>query len=160
MRIANLKKAVWGLMAFASTLVCVMDCYPLIPAVYGVYCLSSGHTIIFYIGLIIGMGYFISIPSICKYLFIIAVIYFGERLFVRKSSKNGCLTTAVVAACATAVMNLSVTFLGRCGWITSFLRKSSREFFTVELSIDNSIFLVAMRFWETPVLIPNTMVKT
>lgn len=49
MRIANLKKAVWGLMAFASTLVCVMDCYPLIPAVYGVYCLSSGHTIIFYI---------------------------------------------------------------------------------------------------------------
>lgn len=24
MRIANLKKAVWGLMAFASTLVCVM----------------------------------------------------------------------------------------------------------------------------------------
>lgn len=112
MRIANLKKAVWGLMAFASTLVCVMDCYPLIPAVYGVYCLSSGHTIIFYIGLIIGMGYFISIPSICKYLFIIAVIYFGERLFVRKSSKNGCLTTAVVAACATAVMNLSVTFLG------------------------------------------------
>ena len=113
MRIANLKKAVWGLMAFASTLVCVMDCYPLIPAVYGVYCLSSGHTIIFYIGLIIGMGYFISIPSICKYLFIIAVIYFGERLFVRKSSKNGCLTTAVVAACATAVMNLSVTFLGR-----------------------------------------------
>ena len=46
------------------------------------------------------------------------------------------------------------------GWITSFLRKSSREFFTVELSIDNSIFLVAMRFWETPVLIPNTMVKT
>ena len=101
MRSANLKKAVWGLMAFASTLVCVMDCYPLIPAVYGVYCLSSGHTIIFYIGLIIGMGYFISIPSICKYLFIIAVIYFGERLFVRKSSKNGCLTTAVVAACAT-----------------------------------------------------------
>ena len=53
MRSANLKKAVWGLMAFASTLVCVMDCYPLIPAVYGVYCLSSGHTIIFYIGLII-----------------------------------------------------------------------------------------------------------
>ena len=47
MRIANLKKAVWGLMAFASTLVCVMDCYPLIPAVYGVYCLSSGHTITF-----------------------------------------------------------------------------------------------------------------
>ena len=42
----------------------------------------------------------------------------------------------------------------------AFLRKSSREFFTVELSIDNSIFLVAMRFWETPVLIPNTMVKT
>lgn len=100
-------------MAFASTLVCVMDCYPLIPAVYGVYCLSSGHTIIFYIGLIIGMGYFISIPSICKYLFIIAVIYFGERLFVRKSSKNGCLTTAVVAACATAVMNLTVAFIGR-----------------------------------------------
>ena len=44
--------------------------------------------------------------------------------------------------------------------ITSFLRKSSREFFTVELSIDNRIFPVAMRFWETPVHIPNTMVKT
>lgn len=113
MRLANLKKAVWGLMAFASTLVCVMDCYPLIPAVYGVYCLSSEHTIIFYIGLIIGMGYFISIPSICKYLFIIAVICFGVRLFVRKSAKNGCLITAVVAACATAVMNLSVAFLGK-----------------------------------------------
>ena len=113
MRSAKLKKAVWGLMAFASTLVCVMDCYPLIPAVYGVYCLSSEHTIIFYIGLIIGMGYFISIPSICKYLFIIAVICFGVRLFVRKSAKNGCLITAVVAACATAVMNLSVAFLGK-----------------------------------------------
>ena len=113
MRIANLKKAMWGLMAFASTLVCVMDCYPLIPAVYGVYCLSNARTIIFYIGLIIGMGYFISIPSICKYLFIIAVICFGVRLFVRKSNKNGCLTTAVVAACATAVMNLTVAFIGR-----------------------------------------------
>lgn len=113
MRIANLKKAMWGLMAFASTLVCVMDCYPLIPAVYGVYCLSNARTIIFYIGLIIGMGYFISIPSICKYLFIIAVICFGVRLFVRKSNKNGCLTTAVVAACATAVMNLMVAFIGR-----------------------------------------------
>lgn len=113
MRSANLKKAVWGLMAFASTLVCVMDCYPLIPAVYGVYCLSNARTIIFYIGLIIGMGYFISIPSICKYLFIIAVICFGVRLFVRKSAKNGCLITAVVAACATAVMNLSVAFLGK-----------------------------------------------
>ena len=113
MRSANLKKAVWGIMAFASTLVCVMDCYPLIPAVYGVYCLSSEHTIIFYIGLIIGMGYFISISSICKYLFIIAVICFGVRLFVRKSAKNGCLITAVVAAGATAVMNLSVAFLGK-----------------------------------------------
>ena len=113
MRIANLKKAMWGFMAFASTLVCVMDCYPLIPAVYGVYCLSNARTIIFYIGLIIGMGYFISIPSICKYLFIIAVICFGVRLFVRKSNKNGCLTTAVVAACATAVMNLTVAFIGR-----------------------------------------------
>ena len=50
--------------------------------------------------------------------------------------------------------------IGRCGWITSFLRKSSKEFFTVELSIDNRIFPVAMRFWETPVHIPNTMVKT
>ena len=88
MRIANLKKAMWGLMAFASTLVCVIDCYPLIPAVYGVYCLSNARTIIFYIGLIIGMGYFISIPSICKYLFIIAVICFGVRLFVRKSNKR------------------------------------------------------------------------
>ena len=29
----------------------------------------------------IGMGYFISIPSICKYLFIIAVIYFGVNPF-------------------------------------------------------------------------------
>ena len=57
MRSANLKKAVWGLMAFASTLVCVMDCYPLIPAVSGVYCLSSGHTIIFYIGLIISFAF-------------------------------------------------------------------------------------------------------
>ena len=34
----------------------------------------------------------ISIPSICKYLFIIAVIYFGERLFVRKSSNKEILT--------------------------------------------------------------------
>lgn len=32
---------------------------------------------------------------------------------MRKSAKNGCLTTAVVAACATAVMNLSVAFLGK-----------------------------------------------
>ena len=38
----------------------------------------------------------------------------------------------------------------------------SRGCFTVELSMrwQNIIFLVAMRFWETPVLIPNTMVKT
>ena len=32
---------------------------------------------------------------------------------MRKSNKNGCLTTAVVAACATAVMNLTVAFIGR-----------------------------------------------
>ena len=64
------------------------------------------------------------------------------------------------AGLITGVKSQQASRIGRCGWITSFLRKSSREFFTVELSIDNRIFPVAMRFWETPVHIPNTMVKT
>ena len=56
MRIANLKKAVWGLMAFASTLVCVMDCYPLIPAVYRDYCLRSEHKFFYYLFLLIAIA--------------------------------------------------------------------------------------------------------
>ena len=40
-------------------------------------------------------------------------------------------------------------------WIKKDEAKSSRDYFTVELLI-----LVAMRLGETPVHIPNTMVKT
>ena len=52
---------------------------------------------------------------------------------------------------------------GRCGWITSFLRKKKVEAVLL-LSIvglsSNLNLLVAMRLGVTPVPIPNTMVKT
>ena len=88
MRFLNLKKIMWGCLAFVSTVLSVMGYYPLIPAVYGVYCLDSEHTVLFYIGLFAGMGYFISILSMCKYLFIIAVISFVIRLYKWKNEKN------------------------------------------------------------------------
>ena len=88
MQFLNLKKIMWGCLAFVSTVLSVMGYYPLIPAVYGVYCLDSEHTVLFYIGLFAGMGYFISIPSMCKYLFIIAVISFVSRLYKWKNEKN------------------------------------------------------------------------
>ena len=108
MRFVNLKKIMWGCLAFVSTVLSVMGYYPLIPAVYGVYCLDSEHTVLFYIGLFAGMGYFISIPSMCKYLFIIAVISFVIRLYKWKNEKNICLVTSITAAVSTAVMNMSV----------------------------------------------------
>ena len=37
------------------------------------------------------------------------------------------------AGSITGVKSKQGSRIGRCGWITSFLRKSSREFFTVEL---------------------------
>ena len=39
-------------------------------------------------------------------------------------------------------------------------KRTSRSCFTVELSMDNSRFLVPIRPGDTPVPIPNTMVKT
>ena len=51
--------------------------------------------------------------------------------------------------------------IGRGGWITSFLRKKSKGcFYCLVIKKDNRIFLVAMRLGDTPVPIPNTMVKT
>ena len=61
--------------------------------------------------------------------------------------------------------------IGRCGWITSFLRKNKYRdvFYCLVIKfqqhllmhlLNNRIFLVAMRFGDTPVPIPNTMVKT
>ena len=108
MQFLNLKKIMWGCLAFVSTVLSVMGYYPLIPAVYGVYCLDSEHTVLFYIGLFAGMGYFISIPSMCKYLFIIAVISFVSRLYKWKNEKNICLMTSITAAVSTSAMNMSV----------------------------------------------------
>ncbi len=59
--------------------------------------------------------------------------------------------------------------LGRCGWITSFLRiemllsegrRSKVVYCLIMRVIKNSAFLVAMRSGGTPVPIPNTLFKT
>ncbi|WP_455719348.1 SpoIIE family protein phosphatase [Agathobacter sp.] len=113
MRLVSTKKIIWGLAGFASTVLCVMGYYPLVPAVYGAYCISCEHTILFYIGLFTGMGYFISIQSICKYLFIIVVTNFGIRLYTWANRKNSCMAASVAAAVSTTAMNLSVALIGQ-----------------------------------------------
>lgn len=113
MRLVSTKKIIWGLAGFASTVLCVMGYYPLVPAVYAAYCLSGEHTILFYIGLFTGMGYFISIQSIFKYLFIIVVINFGVRLYSWANRKKSSVVAALMAAASTTAMNLSVALVGQ-----------------------------------------------
>ena len=51
--------------------------------------------------------------------------------------------------------------IGSCGWITSVLRKKSKGCHVIKMSRRHQKSLpVVMRLWDTPVPIPNTMVKT
>lgn len=113
MGFVSVKKILWGLAAAGSAMLGIMGCYPLVPAVYGAYCQSSGSTILFYIGLFIGMGYFISLQSIFKYLFIIVVTCFGIKLYSWANHSYSSIAAAVIAAMSTAAMNLSVCLFGQ-----------------------------------------------
>lgn len=115
MGFVNVKKIMWGLAAAGSTMIGIMGYHPLVPAVYAVYCLGAENTFIYYIGLFIGMGYFISVQSIFKYLFIIVVTCFGIKLYSWANRRCSGLAVAVIAAFATTAMNLSVCMFGQAG---------------------------------------------
>ena len=60
----------------------------------------------------------------------------------------------------TGVKSYQGSRIGRCGWITSFLRKVVGVGLLMICQGEKLNILVAMRLWDTPVLIPNTKVKT
>ena len=63
------------------------------------------------------------------------------------------------AGLVTGVKSSQGSRIGRCGWITSFLRKKSKGCCRYQVLKELKSLLVAMRLGETPVPIPNTMVK-
>ena len=63
MGLIKIKNIIAGAAAALASSVGIMDCYPLVPAIFAVYLLWNNKTILFYIGLFTGMGYFMSFQT-------------------------------------------------------------------------------------------------
>lgn len=109
----SIKKFLWGIGAAVSTAIGVLGYYPLIPAVYGAYCNSATGTALFYIGLLIGMRYFLPLQAVFKYLIVIMVSYFGIRLYGWVNKSCSSIVAAIICAVSATVMNLSVSIFGQ-----------------------------------------------
>ena len=104
--------AMIGAAAALASSVGIMDCYPLVPAIFAVYLLWNNKTILFYIGLSTGMGYFMSFQTMTKYLFIIVVSFIGIRFYSWINKRCSGPAAAVITALTTCAMGISAEMTG------------------------------------------------
>ena len=107
MGLIKIKNIIAGAAAALASSVGIMDCYPLVPAIFAVYLLWNNKTILFYIGLFTGMGYFMSFQTMTKYLFIIVVSFIGIRFYSWINKRCSGPAAAVITALTTCAMGIS-----------------------------------------------------
>lgn len=112
MGLIKIKNIIAGAAAALASSVGIMDCYPLVPAIFAVYLLWNNKTILFYIGLFTGMGYFMSFQTMTKYLFIIVVSFIGIRFYSWINKRCSGPAAAVITALTTCAMGISAEMTG------------------------------------------------
>ncbi|MCM1282980.1 MAG: SpoIIE family protein phosphatase [Muribaculaceae bacterium] len=108
-----LGKGVYALLGAMSSLLCVMGCYPLVPAFYAACCLQRRRSVFLYIGMFAGMGLCMPVSAAVKYLFIILVVSVGIRFYLWANRRCSGWMAGMIAGLSVVAMNCSGMALTR-----------------------------------------------
>lgn len=112
----KIKKVFEAVVAFFASAICFIGYYPFVPAVCSIAGVSLGiskeKNNLFYIGMLLGIGYFMPIRTAFKYLFILLAMVAGIKLYIWANKRCSAAVSASIAGVCTAAMNLSAGLMG------------------------------------------------
>lgn len=111
----SVKHVILGGVGFACSLICIMGYYPVIPAYFAVNYLLGEGSLLLYVGLLAGMGYFLPLTSMVKYGFSLVVIAVAIRFYIWANRKCSCMAAGMIAGSIITVMNISGQLLVASG---------------------------------------------
>ena len=103
---------IYGILGALSSMLCVMGCYPLVPAFYAGCCFDQRKNLLLYIGLFAGMGFCMPVGAMVKYLFILLVTGMAIRFYKWANRRCGGWIAGMIAGFVTAAMNCSGVIFG------------------------------------------------
>ena len=106
-------KVLWALAAYVASWIGAWGYYPLIPAIFAVYCTKKEKSALIYAGLIAGIGMNISLITSVKYFCLLPVIYVGTKFYGRIGRTLQGTATGAIAGAAVAVINLAGSLVGK-----------------------------------------------
>lgn len=106
-------KVLWALAAYVASWIGIWGYYPLIPAIFAVYCTKKEKSAYIYAGLIAGIGMNISLITSVKYFCLLPVIYVATKLYGRIGRTWQGTATGAIAGAAVTVINLAGSFVGQ-----------------------------------------------
>lgn len=107
-----LKECAKGVAGFFCSMICMMGYYPFVPAFFAANCLIPGTSLFLYIGMVAGIVYFMTLTSIVKYIFLVAVIAISIRFYFWANGRCQGSVAGIIAGCITIILNLSGSVFG------------------------------------------------
>lgn len=90
-----------------SSMLCVLGYYPLVPAFYAGCCLNQRRNALLYIGIFAGMGWYMPVGAMVKYVFVLLVSGVGIRLYMWANHRCSGWVAGILTGLAITVMNCS-----------------------------------------------------
>ena len=101
------KEVLRGVLGFFCSMISLMGYYPFVPAFFAANCLIPGYSVLLYIGMIAGIIYFMTLTSVVKYIFLLAVIAISIRFYFWANGRCKGSVAGILAGCVTVILNLS-----------------------------------------------------
>ena len=103
----NIRRCAQGAFGFLCSAVCIMGYYPFLPAYFAANCLFQERSLLLYIGMMVGMGYYMSLEMVMKYIFVLMIIAIAIRFYLWANRKCGGFMAGLIAGVTTIAMNFS-----------------------------------------------------
>ena len=107
----RLQKTVMGIVqgaaGFLCSMVCIMGHYPLVPAFYAACSLLQENSFLLYIGMIAGIGWFMPLNMMVKYIVILVVTAIAIRFYTWANRNCGGFAAGVMTGAITMILNFS-----------------------------------------------------
>lgn len=100
-----------GLGGFLCSIICIMGYYPLVPAFFAAGCLWKKRSYLFYVGLVLGIGCFMDLSAVVKYVILVTVIGIAIGFYKWANVRCSGITAGLIAGICTVAMNYSGSFL-------------------------------------------------
>ena len=96
-----------AMLAFGSCYIGMEGCYPLLPAFFALCCRKGQVSLLMLVGTVTGIISFMSLEVMLKYLFVLAVIGVGIKLYVWANRYSNSWTVSLIAGVAVIFMNIA-----------------------------------------------------